>query len=129
MCWKLYGKRKPLVRSKNIWTPHKIQRGVFFAVLSHAGERQVDDERLSEPQGEWNNTQTQKQNVFNRLNTYFSVENKQKPCQKENNSSFATYSKPTVLEGMFKLKIRFARTMYVGVKFVFTVQPERFTSG
>lgn len=43
-------------------TPQEPERHLFY-VLSHAGEREVADKSLSEPQGDWSKPQTQKPKV------------------------------------------------------------------
>lgn len=104
-------------------------REEVFSVLSPAGEPHVAEGKLSVPQGEWDDTHWEIE-AGNSLSIYFSMsENKHKPCQRWNDSSLTIYSEPTVLEGMFKQKNRFSRTMRVGVKCVLTAQPKCFTCG
>lgn len=96
-CWIPYGKRKQLVRSENIWTPLRNQRGGFLCSLSCRWSTGSKGEAFSTAgwMGQHTNTETESGNS---LSTYFSVENKHKPCRRWNETLLATCSEPTVLE-------------------------------
>lgn len=101
--WIPYGKKGSSLSEVRICERPVGSRAELFSVLSPAGEPQVAEGKLSVPQSGGDSAHRETQSG-NSLSSYFSVENKHNPCQRWNDTPLQIYSKPTVLEGMFKQK-------------------------